>query len=72
MKYIAENTSIPAPKVYCSFVYKNRAFILMERIKGEPITMALQKLSEAARSNMFAQLKRMIDELRALKPPPLG
>jgi hypothetical protein len=31
-KFVAENTFIPVPKIYCSFVYKNRAYIVMERI----------------------------------------
>lgn len=37
MKYVSETTSTPVPKVYCSFVHKNRAYIVMERIVGEEI-----------------------------------
>ncbi|KAK4548490.1 hypothetical protein LTR36_009400 [Oleoguttula mirabilis] len=69
MRFIAENTSIPVPKVYCSFVHKGRAFILMERIQGEEIPRAWERLGEAGRQKIFAQLRQMLQELRALEPP---
>lgn len=70
MKFIAEHTSIPVPKVYCSFVYKDRAFILMERIRGDAIAVAWAGLPESARRNIYSQLKHMIREMRALEPSP--
>jgi serine/threonine protein kinase len=70
MKFVAEHTSTPVPKVYCSFVYKDRAFILMERIRGDAIPNAWARLPEAARQKVYSQLKDMIQELRSLKPPP--
>ncbi|EEP82878.1 conserved hypothetical protein [Uncinocarpus reesii 1704] len=70
MKFVSENTSIPVPKVYCSFVRKNRAYIVMERIRGDEIPRAWKKLSEESRQKMFDQLKTMVQELRALIPPP--
>lgn len=60
----------PVPKVYCSFVHKNRAYIVMERIDGEEIPKAWSKLNEASRQSVKAQLKEMVDELRALPLPP--
>jgi hypothetical protein len=54
MKFVAEHTSIPVPKVYCSFVYKDRAFILMERIRGDAIPNAWGKLPEAARQKVYS------------------
>ncbi|KAL4871579.1 hypothetical protein BDV12DRAFT_183683 [Aspergillus spectabilis] len=44
LKFVPENTSIPVPKVYCSFVRKNRAHIVMERIQGEEIHSAWKSL----------------------------
>jgi serine/threonine protein kinase len=70
MKFVAEHTSIPVSKVYCSFVYKDRAFILMERIRGDAIPNAWGKLPEAARQKVYSQLEEMIHELRALEPSP--
>lgn len=68
-KFVAENTSIPVPKIHCSFVYRNRAYIVMERIQGDELPTAWKKLSEGSRQKVFDQLKRMLRELRALEPP---
>ncbi|KAF5547552.1 serine threonine kinase [Fusarium phyllophilum] len=69
MQFVAANTSIPVPTVYCSFVHKNRAHIVMQRIQGKTIADAWRDLSDADRSNIFAQLRRMFQELRSLTPP---
>jgi len=37
MQFVAQNTSIPVPRVYCSFLHKNRAYIVMERLPGKGI-----------------------------------
>ncbi|KAH7360186.1 kinase-like domain-containing protein [Rhexocercosporidium sp. MPI-PUGE-AT-0058] len=67
--YVARNTSIPVPKVHCSFLHKNRAYILMERIQGETLAAAWRHLSKESLQKIFLQLKSMIKELRALQPP---
>jgi hypothetical protein len=53
IKIITENTSIPVPKIYRSFIYKNRAYIVMERIQGDEIPTAWKKLSEGSRQKVF-------------------
>lgn len=70
MKFVAENTSLPVPKIHWSFVHKHRAYIVMERIPGEEIPRAWRKLRDGALQQIFAQLKQMLQELRALKPTP--
>jgi len=70
MRYIAQNTSIPVPQVYCSFVHKGRTFILMERIDGEVIPSAWRRLGEEGRKKVWSQLKNMVEEMRSLKPSP--
>jgi len=70
MRYIAEHTSIPVPKVYCSFLYKKRAYVIMERIQGEDLASALKHISKESLGKILSQLKDMIQELRALEPPP--
>ena len=70
MEFVAANTSIPVPRVYCSFVHRNRAYIVMERISGMSFPAASKALSDADLANIFAQLRHMIQELRALPPPP--
>jgi aminoglycoside phosphotransferase len=69
MQYIAANTSIPVPKVYCSFVHKGMTYILMERIRGKEIFNVF-KLPESSREKVFVHLETMIQEMRALEPPP--
>ncbi|EFE44535.1 hypothetical protein TRV_00671 [Trichophyton verrucosum HKI 0517] len=63
MQFVAENTSIPVPKVHCAFVHKGRAYIVMERIRSPSISSNIQP-------EIFSQLKDILQELRALKPPP--
>lgn len=70
MKYVAEHTSIPVPKVYCSFLHKKKAYIVMERITGEDLATVWKHLSKQSLQKIFAQLKDMIQELRNLEPPP--
>ncbi|KAG7000720.1 hypothetical protein FOFC_03515 [Fusarium oxysporum] len=70
MSFVAANTSIPVPAVHCSFIHKNRAFIVMERIQGNSLAEAWPTLSDAGLDNIFAQLRQMFQELRALPPPP--
>ncbi|KAI1370648.1 kinase-like protein [Hypoxylon crocopeplum] len=70
MIFIAKNTSIPVPRVHCSFVYRNRAYIVMERIEGDQLGTIWNKLSDADRESIISQLRRMLQELRAIQPPP--
>jgi aminoglycoside phosphotransferase len=68
MRFVADNTSLPVPKVFCSFLHKDRAYIIMERIQGEAIPTAWKNRSEKSREKIFGQLKTLFQELRALKP----
>ncbi|KAF4999064.1 hypothetical protein FDECE_11623 [Fusarium decemcellulare] len=70
MKFVAEKTTIPLPKVWCSFVRNGRTYIVMERIQGDPIAKGWDKRSQESKDKLFAQLKLMIQELRSLQPPP--
>ncbi|KAI5464362.1 kinase-like domain-containing protein [Mariannaea sp. PMI_226] len=70
MSFVTANTSIPVPRIYCSFVHKNRAFLVMERIRGSSLAEAWRTLSDADLENIFSQLRRIFQELRALPLPP--
>jgi aminoglycoside phosphotransferase len=70
MKFIGIKTSIPVPNVYCSFIHRNRAFIVMERIQGQPLSKVWKSLSDTDRESILTQLRDMMRELRALQPPP--
>ncbi|EWG54004.1 hypothetical protein FVEG_17219 [Fusarium verticillioides 7600] len=69
MQFVAASTSIPVPTVHCSFVHKNRAHIVMQRICGKSLAEAWRGLSEADLASIFAQLRRMLEKLRAIIPP---
>ncbi|TWU77763.1 hypothetical protein ED733_008648 [Metarhizium rileyi] len=73
LKYLFESTSVPVPRVYCAFVHKNRAYMVMERMNGHTPSKALGVLTEEARGRMFAKLKHILNELQSLPPPsPAG
>src|SRR5690606_20631576 len=40
MNFVAANTSIPVPRVHCSFVHRNQAYIVMDRIQGVSLAEA--------------------------------
>ncbi|KAF5660621.1 kinase-like domain-containing protein [Fusarium circinatum] len=69
MQFVANNTSIPVPKVYCSFKHKGRVYILMERIKGRDLSQNWTQRSEKSQARILAQLKTLITELRDVPPP---
>jgi thiamine kinase-like enzyme len=68
MRFVTDHTSIPVPKVFCSFVHNDRTYIIMERIQGEPIPTVWKNISGESREKIFRQLKLAFQELRALKP----
>ncbi|KAI1804867.1 kinase-like protein [Daldinia bambusicola] len=70
MIFVAQNTSIPVPRVHCSFIHKNKAYIVMERIQGDNLCNVWNKLSEEDKDIILSQLRCMLQELRAIKPPP--
>jgi len=66
MKFVAENTSIPVPKVYCSFVHNKRTYIVMERIQGEMLIRGWKSRSKESQTKILEQLKTFVQELRSL------
>ncbi|KAH6973886.1 hypothetical protein BKA56DRAFT_691156, partial [Ilyonectria sp. MPI-CAGE-AT-0026] len=70
MSFVAAHTSLPVPRVHCSFVHNSRAYIVMERIHGDSITKARGTLPAKACNSILAQLRAMFQELRSLQPPP--
>ncbi|KND87053.1 hypothetical protein TOPH_08262 [Tolypocladium ophioglossoides CBS 100239] len=70
MEYVAAKTSIPVPRVHSSFVHRNRAYIVMERIQGKSLAKMWKTLSDLDRGSIFLQLQHMVRELRTLPPSP--
>ncbi|KAL1850417.1 hypothetical protein Daus18300_012951 [Diaporthe australafricana] len=71
MRFVAERTSIPVPKVLHAFVHNGASFIVMEKIRGKELAKIWHQLSDDTRASLLGQLRQMLEELRAL-PPPTG
>lgn len=69
MRFIAQNTSIPVPKVLCAFKHENITYIVMERIKGDMLGKNWVHRSEESKAKLLTQLKNMILEMRKLQAP---
>ncbi|KAF4442003.1 kinase-like protein [Fusarium austroafricanum] len=69
MIFVATNTSIPVPKVYCSFEHKGRVYILMQRLPGQDLSQGWNQRSEESRAQILQQLHNMVTELRNIPPP---
>jgi fructosamine-3-kinase len=69
MRFISQATSIPVPKVLCAFTHGGSTYIVMERIKGDMIGTRWVYRSEESKTKLLAQLKKMVEEIRGLRPP---
>ncbi|RMZ90941.1 hypothetical protein DV736_g1833, partial [Chaetothyriales sp. CBS 134916] len=70
MRFIAEHTSVPVPRVICAFTRHGITYIVMERIDGEIIGKGWLNRSAESQSKILSQVKQMIKEIRAIPPPP--
>lgn len=69
MQFVAQQTSIPVPKLICAFMYKNCTYIVMSRIKGRMIFERWRERSDESKRRIFEQLRVMITELRSIPVP---
>lgn len=69
MQFVARHTSIPVPKVYCAFRYKNRTYIVMQRINGHMLGYKWTLRSDESKKRILGQVKAMVEELRNIHPP---
>lgn len=69
MQFVAEHANIPVPKVLSAFVRNGVAYIVMERIQGQELAKLWHHLSDQIRASLLDQLRVILDELRALRPP---
>ena len=66
MQYIAANTSMPVPKVYCAFQRKGNTYIVMQRIAESPTGHNWEQRSEESKERILGQLKGYVNEMRSL------
>lgn len=73
MRYIAEHTAIPLPKVYATHITRDQCiYIEMEYIQGEVLNRAWRtegSLTVEQKQAIFADIKGYISVLRELQPP---
>lgn len=62
MEWVATNTSIPVPKVYCVFQRKGATYIVMERVKGRIIGQGWIKRPVASNETFLQQLRDTLKE----------
>ena len=72
MRYVAENTSVPVPKVKGCWSTQGVTYITMNVIDGIELHLAWRNMSQATKCRVIDQLKDYLAQLRALKPPVNG
>ena len=72
MEFVAENTSIPVPRVLDIFTVDKRLNIVMEYIDAPSLDTVWPDMSLERRELIVTQLKDFIIQLRALPPPHPG
>ncbi|KAI1196698.1 kinase-like protein [Nemania serpens] len=69
LQFVANNTSIPVPKVYSAFAHRGQVYIVMERIGGNMLAKGWVCRSEESKAKILNQLRGMIQQLRDIRPP---
>lgn len=69
MRFVAENTNIPVPKVYSSFEHKGQVYIVMERIDGRCLDHDWRQRTAESRARILDSLRSMIQQLRQIPAP---
>lgn len=69
MQFVASHTSIPVPEVYYAFVHRETSYIVMRHIKGQMAGRGWAARSEESKARILEQLRGMVAELRAVRPP---
>ncbi|KAF8064343.1 kinase-like protein [Lyophyllum atratum] len=72
LHFIAENTSIPVPRVHDVFSARGETWLVMDYIDAPLLSDVWRHLNEQERLSSMYQLKGYVDELRALEPPAPG
>lgn len=71
MVFVAQNTSVPVPKVYSAFKHKQVTYIVMERVPGKMLCRGWRFRTAESQARVLASLRRVIQQLRQI-PAPAG
>ncbi|KAG6012339.1 hypothetical protein E4U43_007837 [Claviceps pusilla] len=69
LRYIAEHTTIPVPKVFAVHIDEGCIYVEMSYIKGQTLGAACRSLSTEQKNVITAELKQYLTILRELPPP---
>ncbi|KFY29188.1 hypothetical protein V491_00148 [Pseudogymnoascus sp. VKM F-3775] len=72
MQFIRQHTSIPVPRIICSFAHKGWTYIVMEWIHGDMIGHEWTSRTDEFKEKILSQLKEMVAEMRRIAPPGLA
>ena len=74
MEFIAQNTSVPVPRIVTAFESRKSGirYIVMTRLPGTRLDVVWHQMSEESRKDVIRQLRGYMDQIRALKPPTPG
>ncbi|KAK0439205.1 kinase-like domain-containing protein [Armillaria borealis] len=71
MRFIAENTSVPVPKVWLHFRWKQLDYIVMQRMPGQCLDSIWPSLPDESKEIIVEQLAKYVHEVRSI-PSPAG
>ncbi|KFZ00758.1 hypothetical protein V500_00949 [Pseudogymnoascus sp. VKM F-4518 (FW-2643)] len=69
MQFISQHTSIPVPRIICSFTHKGWTYIVMERSYGDMIGRGWPSRTDESKAKILSQLKEMVADMRRIAPP---
>ncbi|KFZ01177.1 hypothetical protein V501_10173 [Pseudogymnoascus sp. VKM F-4519 (FW-2642)] len=72
MQFIRQHTSIPVPRIICSFTRKGWTYIVMERIHGDMIGRGWTSRADESKAKILSQLKVIVADMRKIAPPNLA
>ncbi|TFK53407.1 kinase-like protein [Heliocybe sulcata] len=73
MRFVAENTSIPCPKVFdCCDLGDGTGSITMEYAEGELLAKVWRHLTQDQKISVARQISKFLDELRSIQHPFSG
>lgn len=74
LRYVAEHTSIPVPKVFKTHYHDDRLYIEMEYVRGINLQAAWRPgcLSQDQKVHIITEVTGYINQLRKLEPPREG
>lgn len=72
LRFVAEQTLVPVPKLYCAFEYRGMKFILMELVRGRRLVDIWKKIPSSSQKLLLCQIKTHFEELWAIPHPHPG